>query len=168
MVNDTRIAKFITAQPPITLSEEQEWLQSLSKRDNDFVFAVLKKSDDGHMYIGHMSIHLRPKSNGVATTGALLDYNHVDKGYGSEAKMLLLFYAFRFLGVKKVRTSVFASNERSKRYIEKMGHREIGVLEKEHVLDGIPVDEVLFELFYEDWLPYWEAYKKEHEMEDPF
>lgn len=169
IMNDVRIARFITAIPPLYYSEEEEWIKNLEKDKENIVFAVLRKNEDEtYEYIGHVGIHKRRKTNGVAVTGAVFGYEFLDQGYGSEAKHLTLFYAFRFLGLKKIRTMVLSTNPRSQKYIENSGHKRIGVSKDEYVRDGKPCDEILYELFPQDWEEVWEAYKKKHGMEDPF
>ncbi|XKT74995.1 MAG: GNAT family N-acetyltransferase [Patescibacteria group bacterium UBA2103] len=169
MINDPRVAKFITARPPIYPAEETEWLKNLEKNKNDVVFAVLlKKPEGGHEFLGIMGTHIRPKTNGVAVTGAILKYDCLGKGYGSEAKMLQLFYAFRFLGLNKIRSTVLSINPRSKRYLEKAGYKVTGAFKDEDVRDGVPCDEIQLELFPKEWEEIWKNYKKKHNMKDPF
>jgi RimJ/RimL family protein N-acetyltransferase len=168
-LNDARITRFITAVPPIYPSEEKEWLDGLGKDKTNYIFAVLRKDvGDTPEYIGHMGIHLRPRTNGVAVTGAVFGYEHLSQGYGSEAKMLQLFYAFRYLGIKKIRSTAFSFNVRSQKYLERSGHTRVAVFRDEYVRGGKPCDEIHYELFSEQWEPIWEEYKKKHRMEDPF
>ena len=172
IVNDVRVARFIMASPPLYPENEKEWLERLAKRnDTDKVFAVFlkNKTEDGapYTYIGHMGLHLRNQQLDVGTTGAVLAPEYLGKGYGTEAKMLLLYLGFRFFGVRKVCSLVLASNTRSRRYLENTGYRQIGVYEKHIFRDGVLQDEYIYELFAEEWTPIWDEYREKHGISDP-
>ena len=167
IINDVRVSQYLLAVPPLSLKSEKEWLNSLEESKTDIVFAILKKnSGEPSTYIGHIGLHLRP--DGVAVTGAVLDPEFCDKGYGTEAKMLQLYYAFYFRNLRKIRSSVISTNPRSMRYLEKTGHKRVAVFKGEHIRRGKVCDEVHFELFPENFLPVWKEYKKKYRMEDPF
>tara|TARA_B100000508_G_scaffold60333_1_gene47113 strand:+ start:153979 stop:154566 length:588 start_codon:yes stop_codon:yes gene_type:complete len=167
IMNDVRVSQYLRAVPPLSFKIEEEWLESLEKSKTNIVFAVLKKNGDGsHTYIGHIGLHL--KEDGVALTGAVLDPEFCDNGYGTEAKMLQLYYAFYFRNLRKIRSSVISTNPRSARYLEKTGHKKVAVFKGEHVRKGVVCDEIHYELFPEDFASMWEKYKKEHGLKDPF
>lgn len=167
IMNDIRGSQYLLLEPPISFKSEEKWLESLEDSKTDIVFAVLKKNDDGtHTHIGQIGLHI--KSDGVAVTGAVLDHDFCGKGYGTEAKMLQLFYAFYFRNLRKIRSSVLSINPRSMKYLEKTGHKRVAVFKGEHVRRGKVCDEIHYELFPEDFDLVWEAYKKKHGLEDPF
>jgi len=170
IINDARVAQFITAVPPMYFPEEEKWIESLVENKKNVVFAILRKDKDGnHEYIGHMGIHpCSDVASRVAVTGAIIGYEYLNQGYGSEAKMLQLFYAFRFLNIRKIRSDVLSVNPRSCAYLEKSGYSKVAVFKDELMRNGKLCDEIHYELFPKDWDPIWEAYKKKHSMEDPF
>lgn len=168
IINDARVTKFILARPPLTQGQEEKFLESIEKSSLDCVFAILKKSGGTHEYIGHTGIKIESRRNGVGTTGTVMKFDELGSGYGTEAKHLALFYAFRQLGLHKIRSSVLSINPRSQRFLEKTGHRVVGRYANEFLRDGKPCDEILVELTYEDWVLSWEEYKKTHGIEDPF
>lgn len=169
IMNDLRVTRFLTAISPMYFSEEERWIENITENKKNVAFAVLRITEDGdYEYIGHVSVHKCARTNDVAGTGAAFGFDYLNQGYGSEAKHLLLFYAFRFLGIKKIRTSVLSINPRSQKYIERSGHKKIGVFKDEYVRDGKPCDEIFYELFPEYWEPVWEEYKKKYGLEDPF
>ncbi len=61
-----------------------------------------------------MGIHRINWKDRTATTGAVIgEKAYWDKGYGSEAKMLVLDYAFNMLNLRKICSQVLAFNKRS-------------------------------------------------------
>lgn len=74
--------------------------------------------------------------------------------------MLLLDYAFNWRGLRKVHSNVLATNGRSARYAKKCGYRLMATIEQEHFRCGRWLDEILFVVFCDEWLPLWEAFKK--------
>lgn len=107
-----------------------------------------------------MGLHEINWINRNAVTGTLIgEKEHRGKGYGTDAKMLLLDFAFNALGLHKVCSRVFAFNGRSRRYGEKCGYTVEGVLKEQHFHNGEFHDELVMAVFRRDWLPLWEAYR---------
>lgn len=158
-MNDPEVAQFLMRVFPVTLQEEEEWIENIKKRTpKDVVFGV--ETLEGTL-IGTMGLHNIELIHGLATTGAVIgDKKFWGKGYGFDAKMLVLDFAFNTLSLRKVTSDVLAFNERSKRYLEKTGYKRVGQF-KEHLFrDGMYHDLIIMEIFREEWLPLWGEYKK--------
>jgi RimJ/RimL family protein N-acetyltransferase len=72
-------------------------------------------------------------------------------GYGSEAKHLLLEYAFERLGLHMVRSFVTFRNTRSAAALRKQGYKEAGRLHWTFNLHGTYGNAVVFDLLAEEW-----------------
>lgn len=158
-MNDPEVTQFILAYQPKTLEQEREWLQKITQgSDTDYVFGIECIETD--TLIGVMGLHKVNHVHGTAVTGAFIgDKNYWSKGYGSEAKMLLLNYAFNTLSLRKICGAVIAFNERCLAYQKKCGYVVEGVL-KEHVFkNGTYWDEVLVAVWREQWEPIWKRYQ---------
>lgn len=157
-MNNPEVTKFLTASYPLTEVEEREWLQNLSKRKPEHVVVAIVA--DGKA-IGTMGLHNISSRSRSATTGAVIgEEMYRGKGYGSEAKMLLLDYAFHVLNLRKICSRVIAFNERSVAYSLKCGYHEEARLREHIFYNGCYWDEVCLAVFYDEWLPLWEAFKK--------
>lgn len=158
-INDPDVSQFLNVFFPMMEADEQEWFESLPKRKStDIVFVIVV---DGKA-IGTMGIHNINWKNRTATTGAFIgEKDYWGKGLGSEAKMILLDYAFNTLNLRKICSTVIAFNERSYRYSLKCGYKEEGRLKEHHFKHGTYWDEILLAVFRDDWLPLWEAFAKE-------
>lgn len=164
-LNNQEVTQYLNTYLPLFEADEREWLNSLHKKKNEQV--VLAIVVDGKP-IGNMGLHKISWKDRIATTGAVIgEKEYRDKGYGTEAKMLLLDYAFNRLNLRKICSSVLEFNARSKAYQEKTGYKEEGRLRKQRYVHGKYWDEILMALFREDWEPVWEAYREKHGIKKP-
>ncbi len=156
-VNDPEIREFIKNNWPMTMQDEEEWFENLGKRKpHDLTLAMV--TNDGR-HVGNMGLHRIDWRGRVATTGALLGEKELwGKGLGTEAKTLLLHYAFQSLNLRKICSQVIAYNDRSIAYSKKCGYKVEGVL-KDHIFRGGQYwDLVQLAVFWEDFFPVWEKY----------
>lgn len=169
-INDPEITKYLSVYLPVTEEEEEEWVENLHKRKNDIIFAIMAKTvwHDGndeiqdYKFIGTMSLMGINWKDRTATTGALIgEQKYWGKGYGTEAKMFLLNYAFNTLNLRKICSTVLEYNERSHGYNLRCGYNIEGIRKKQVFKNGKYWDEILMAVFKEDWLPIWENFKKE-------
>jgi RimJ/RimL family protein N-acetyltransferase len=75
---------------------------------------------------------------------------HRGRGFGTEAKHLLLSYAFDRLGLHSVRSYVWNRNPRSAAALRKQGYREAGAITWRQFM-GKPVGDWVFDLLAEEW-----------------
>lgn len=159
-INDPRVTQFVMAYLPIMLEDELEWIKGLRSRKATNIVVMLVI--DGKS-IGTMGIHDIDHRHGIATTGALIgEPDCWGKGYGTEAKMLLLEYAFNTLNLRKICSEVIAFNERSVKYSLKCGYQIEGRKKLQHFVKGQYWDLIQLALFKEDWLPLWKVFYEEH------
>jgi len=74
-----------------------------------------------------------------------------DKGYGTEAVLLLLDHAFRHLGFHRAAVGVVGFNERALRFWEKVGFRKEGVQRDGYYYDGKYHDFVLMSILDDEF-----------------
>lgn len=161
-INDPEVTQYLTAHMPMMESEERQWLEGLPRAKPHHVVVAIEV--DG-VFIGTMGLHNIDFRHRHATTGALIGNKaYWGKGYGSEAKMLLLDYAFNELGLHKICSRVIAFNERSVRYSLRCGYHEEARLRKHNFAKGKYWDEVCLAVFRKDWLPLWREFKKTHNL----
>ena len=137
--------------------QEEKWLENLAENKNDIVLGIEVKGQ----LIGTMGIHKINWKDRVAITGALMgDKKYWGKGYGTDAKMALLEYAFNTLNLRKLMSSVIAYNKRSLQYSLHCGYKIEGTKRKQFFRKGEYWDEIVLGLFKEEWLPYWKKHIK--------
>ena len=157
-INDPEVRQYLKRFLPTSKQTESEWLDSLGKKTDDIVLAI--ETLDGK-FIGTMGLHKIDWKDRTAITGALIgDKTYWGKGYGTDAKMVLLDYAFNQLGLRKICSSVLPFNKRSLRYNLHCGYKVEGIQKKQIFRDGKYRDKLLLAVFQEDWLPIWEKYRR--------
>lgn len=158
-VNDPEIRQFITRVFPAMEQDERDWLEKLHKQCNTEVVLMIETLN--HVPIGTMGIHGIDWRDHVAKTGAMIGEKAFwGKGYGTDAKMVLLNYAFNTLNLRKIMSRVYAFNKRSLAYSLHCGYRIEGRLKRQHFINGQYWDEFILGLFKHWWLSYWEAYQQ--------
>jgi [ribosomal protein S5]-alanine N-acetyltransferase len=116
-----------------------------------FALAVCLIEDD--RCIGLVDLDGMDMVNGVAETGSWIhDPDYRGKGYGTEAKHLLLEYVFERLFLERVYARVFATNPRSAAALAKQGYRPAGRVKYHDLKDGRFQDMLLFDLTREEWI----------------
>ena len=158
-INDPDVRRLISNIYPQTEEEEKEWLKNLGKKKpNDIV--VLIETSEGEP-IGMMGLHQINWVDRTAVTGALIgEKEYWGRGYGSDAKMPLLKYAFDMLNLRKIYSRVIAFNERSVKYSLKCGYEREAVLKDHFFRDGRYWDEIILAAFRESFEAAWEKYEE--------
>ncbi len=165
-MNDPEITQFLMRTFPLMEKEEEEWIDSLPKSKNDFALGIVET--EGKKLIGSIGLHGINWQQRTATTGTVLgEKEYWGKGYGTEAKMLLLDFAFNALDLYGVLSRVFAYNERSLAYGKKCGYEEVGRLPQWiRRQSGERCDEVLLIVTQEKWRPLWQEYLKRRKVSE--
>ncbi len=88
----------------------------------------------------------------TATFGIFIgDPGYLDLGYGTEASVFLLNYAFSILGYHKVNLDLFEYNARAQAHYEKLGFVHEGRRRDNHWSRGRFWDEILMGITAEEW-----------------
>lgn len=160
-INDPEIRLCLSHFFPMMEEGERDWILSLKNNKGNAVFVIVV---DGKP-IGMMGLHSIDHIHGTAITGAFIgEREYQDRGYGTEAKMLLLNYAFNTLNLRKISSRVYAFNTRSIRYSEKCGYEHEATLKKQIFRKGKYWDEVLLAVFRTKWQKHWKKFVKENKI----
>ena len=133
-LNNFEIAQYITMYTKVmTLELEQEYLSKVTP--NSYDFAIVDSETDeliGSIGLGHFD-----NISHAAELGIFIgEENHLSRGYGSEAIMLILNYGFNFLNLNNIMLRVFDYNERARKAYKKCGFKEFGVWKDSHYAGG--------------------------------
>lgn len=151
-LNDPEIRRFIDRPLPLTKELEREFLERLKKDSKtDIVFMI----EVGGKPVGIIGIHRINWFDGTAVTGTVISPGNQGKGYGTDAKMALLNYAFDTLRLRKLLSTVKAFNERSLAYSKACGYEVEAKLREQHFVDGKYWDSIILAVYRDKWFPKW-------------
>ena len=131
----------------------EKWIAKLYEHlpPNEIVFAVCLKEAD--RFIGLVGVYGIDLVNRVGETGSLLGPAEVrGKGYGTEAKHLLLEYCFDHLHLHVLQSFVLETNTRSSAALAKQGYRHAGRIKWADVKNGRYVDGNVYDLMRHEWV----------------
>lgn len=155
-INDPEVRCFLSSYLPVSEQKEIEWFDE--KDENKIRLAIETKKGK---FIGNIVLERINYRNRTATTGIIIgEKEYWGKGYGTDAKMTLLNYAFNVLNLRKIYSQVLAFNKRSINYSKKCGYTTEGTFKKDCFVNGKYVDIICLAVFKQDWLKTWEEYKK--------
>ena len=157
-INDPANRRYLNVTQPMGEVGENTWGErAMSGDPNHIALAICLP--DGSL-IGNIGMAIDP-SHQSAVTGTLIGpHDQKGNGYATDAKMLLLDYAFNWRNVRKVTSKILAINEHSQRYAARCGYRKMACIEQEHFRDGQWIDELQFVVFADEWRPLWEVYRQ--------
>jgi RimJ/RimL family protein N-acetyltransferase len=163
-MNDPEVTQFLKRNLPLMEREEEEWFEKKHLSKDDFALAMIAIEEQ--KLIGSIGLHRINWHHRTATTGTVIgEKEYWSKGYGTEAKMLLLDFAFNALDLYAVDSGVIAHNGRSIKYGLKCGYEEVARIPNwVRGQDGKRYDDVTLIVTQEKWRPLWEKYLKERDV----
>lgn len=122
-VSDPEVSRWLVAAWPPPSSWETWLHRTYSPSPKALHFAIVLHSG---RHIGICSLHIISWTNKSAEVGVMVGEKECwGQGYGPEALRLLLRYAFRTIGLKKVVLHVHRENYRAIRAYKKVGFVEV-------------------------------------------
>lgn len=155
-ISDPDVWQYLGVTRPASREEEEEFFTK-PKLDS-LQFAIVTKEGE---HIGGIGLLRINHIHGTAVTGTLIGVKEFwGKGFGTDAKMALLHYAFGTLNLRKIISHVFAFNERSANYAKACGYELEAVLKEEIFKNGRYVDMLRFAVFRPQFEAAWERYQQ--------
>jgi len=153
-VNDSEMRRFLPARRyPMSIKSEREWIASMitQKDPQRHVVWAIERKNDGQL-IGSVGLHAIDWPRRRAMTGIFLFPQAMrGMGYGTEAKNLVLDYAFGELDLHTIWATVIEGNTASERALEKQGYTKSGVFRKSTIIKGVWRDEIYYDITREEW-----------------
>jgi len=149
-LNDFEVARYLTIfSQQINLQKESEILNNMITKGMQ-IFAIVDKEKD--QMIGNCSLFRIDHSDRKADLGIFIgDKKYWNKGYGSEAILLLLDYGFNILNLNNILLTLFDFNQRALKAYEKAGFKYIGRRRESFIIAGKKYDEIYMDILAEDF-----------------
>jgi RimJ/RimL family protein N-acetyltransferase len=160
MINNPGNTKYLSTYLPSSLADQEAFI--LGTQTADKVLVALEVNDT---YIGNMGLFNIDHLHGHAETGSLIGLpEYQGKGYGTEAKLLLLEFAFNTLGLRKIYSEVIAYNKRSLAYAKRCGYRDEARLKDHFFAGGEYHDKVILSVDRQSWEKVWTPFYNTHQQ----
>lgn len=152
-INDREVTRHLLIGAwPVSRKAEEEWLNRAAMGTDPRNRVLAIETKDG-VYLGNIGLHEIDYVAGVAEVGIVIGRkDYWGKGYGTDAMRTLLKHAFTNQRLRKVTLRVFGSNVRAQKSYRKVGFQEVGRLKKHRLVNGEYDDEVIMEVFAEEFL----------------
>jgi len=151
-LNDAETASFLNAHLPVTIEKELEFMDGMLKADptKDIMLGIWHR-ENGEL-IGNIGLHnIHPRDHHGMMGIFIGNKDLWGMGYGREAMIMLLRYAFETLNLHKVWLSHWDHNERGHRAYVAVGYKEIGRFRSHRFVAGQWRDEVLMDILREEF-----------------
>jgi RimJ/RimL family protein N-acetyltransferase len=149
--NDAEVRYWLTQSeaPEFTLESEAEWYDETRADPACLIWCI--ETEDGQP-IGNLGLHAINETHGRATLGiAIGEKGQWGRGYGTDAIMEVLRYAFGEMGLRRVDLGADEDNARGIRCYEKCGFVREGLLRAYRMRRGEPVNGVIMAVLREEW-----------------
>lgn len=135
-INDGDVTRFLAARYPMSRKDEKAWLEQ--GPPNSFAAGVRMaiETKDG-VHIGNLDLHdVRPEDRKAGMGIMIGEKEYWSNGYGTDAIITLLKFAFNEMNLNRVWLHVFEFNERACAAYLKCGFQEEGRLRQHYYGEG--------------------------------
>ncbi len=160
--NDPEIQEMVAGHKYFVSSEtEKAWVQnSISAKDRIVLAICLKENDK---YIGNVMLQEIDWINRVGRVPIMIgDKTEWHKGYATEARMMMIKFAFEERGLNRIWAKILEENKSSIRLHEKCGFKKEGLMRKSIYKDGRYQNQVVMGLLKEDFEEAYDKYMNGH------
>jgi RimJ/RimL family protein N-acetyltransferase len=151
---------FDDGRVPFSPLSFEHWIADLYKQQppSEIEFAVCVREDD--RFLGMVGVEGIDWVNRTGETGSYLGLpENRGKGYGTEAKHLLLEYCFDRIQLEMLHSMVWEPNTRSAAALRKQGYQPAGRMSHPVSREGVYHDFLMFDLSREEWLAARDAWR---------
>jgi len=148
--NDPEVRRLTGEALPMSKAGADEFLERVRQDKERVWFVVVLKENDRVIGEAGLLRMFHPWRN-TDLSIIIGDQDAWGKGYGTEAILLLLDYAFGYLGFHRVSVGVVGFNERALRFYEKVGFRREGIQRDGYYYDHAFHDFVMMSILEDEF-----------------
>ncbi len=152
-VNDPEVTRGLAMYLPMSLADEENWVNSLANRDQkEKPLAIEVRKGKNWKLIGNCGVFSIDSVNSSAELGIMIgDKTEWNKGYGSEIMSLLVRHCFETLNLNRAYLKVYTENIRAVRSYEKAGFVLEGRLREAVYKHGKYDDVLIMSVLRSEW-----------------
>ena len=148
--NDRDVTRFLGARYPRSHADEERWLNE--RPANGFADGVRLgiETKDG-VHIGNINLQAHPEDRKAGLGIMIGERSYWSNGYGTDAIVTLLLFAFHEMTLHRVWLQVFEFNERAIACYQKCGFKEEGRLRQDYYYEGRYWDSVVMSILRDEF-----------------
>jgi RimJ/RimL family protein N-acetyltransferase len=152
-INDREVTRFLAARYPISKAQEERWLDGLPPNDFANGLRLAIETKDG-VHIGNLDLHQLSAEDRKAGLGIMIgDKDYWSNGYGSDAIITLLRFAFDEMNLNRVWLHVYDFNDRAQACYQKCGFQVEGRLRQHSFREGRHFDTIVMGVLRDEFQP---------------
>jgi RimJ/RimL family protein N-acetyltransferase len=133
------------------MPDTRQWIDEALNATAQIPFAIVETAKDRAVGSSRF-LNIRPEHGSLEIGWTWLGQDWQRTAVNTEAKLLLLSYAFERLGCVRVEFKTDARNERSQRALQRIGATQEGVLRNQMIVqDNYVRDSVYFSIIESEW-----------------
>ena len=152
-INDREVTRYIAARYPMSRADEERWLRGSSPNSfgGGVQLAIEVKNGEvqngGTNEVAHIGnidlVEVRPEDRKAGLGVMIGDKDYWSNGYGTDAVVTILRFAFHEMNLNRVWLHAFDFNERAQACYRKCGFQEEGRLREHYYTEGRYNDSVV-------------------------
>ena len=150
--SDPLVTQYLAFDGARSLDETLQFIarcEEYRRQDREYVFVIADRvTDEPRGAVGLRDLDRRTK---VAQVGTWVRRQDWGRGVNTEAKALVLDFAFDQLDLHRVEARIALSNQRSRRAFERLGARREGTLRESLFKSGAFLDQALYAILVTEW-----------------
>lgn len=144
-INDPFISDIMGYLPVLSYANQIDWYEKIKNDKTRFVFAICRVENDEH--IGNFGLGKIDYLNRHCMLNIFIaDKNYRSEGYGVEALLLGLQFAFNRLNMNKVYLQTSERFVEAKNLYHKVGFQQEGILRQHYYSNGLYEDKIIFSI----------------------
>lgn len=152
-INDSEISEIMGYLPVLSYENQLDWYDKIKNDKSRFIFAICENKSNVH--IGNAGLGRIDYVNKNCMFNIFFARKEDrGRGFGSEATLLVLEFAFNRLNMHKVYLQTSLRFMSAIKMYEKLGFKKDGVLREHYYTNGVYEDKLIFSIIKKEYYEY--------------